>query len=121
MKYLAWLLLCAVLYVIARSACAGEGHGIEPWQDANQAQLTVPVPMVSRECIDEMTLFGPAKSCEVLSKYVWVPELSGVLAPEHITALFCLQLKADRLVQCFYRDTAGHTMVVPIKYRGEDV
>ena len=118
MKFLGWIALCAVI-IYCGAAFAG-GKGIEPWQDANRALHTDPAPLVYEECTDEKNPFSDEKvhSCHVLSKYVWVPNISGV-AGETITIMFCLKPSTERLIQCFYRADAGNVMVVPILYRGE--
>jgi len=120
MKFLGWLALCAAITHFS-AARAGEHEGIEPWQDANRAMRTVPAPLAYTECADVMTPFSdlPVHHCQLLSKYVWVPDLSGIEADTTVTVMFCLKPSTERLIQCFYRTTAGVTMVVPILYRGE--
>jgi hypothetical protein len=115
--------LIAIIALYASSIAANERSGIEPWQDANQAMTTVPAPLVYSECSDEINPFSFKKipQCQTLSKYVWVPEMSGVLSSEKVTVLFCLKPSTERLIQCFYRSTDGETTVVSILYRGETI
>jgi len=118
--FLGAVLGLTLMLIIVSAVQADESHGIEPWQDADKAMKTVPTVMVTMECEEGLSLFGaPEKRCQVIRQYIWVPDLTGILAPEKVDALFCLQLKEDRLVQCFYSNVAGQVLVVPIKYRGE--
>jgi hypothetical protein len=110
-----------IFALYASQAISGEGHGIDPWQDANKAKFTEPTILIYQECrevppevADLMAELGGDR-CETLSKYVWVPTFASA------KAIVCLRARAKRLAQCFYRSTAGEIQAIEILPRGESI